>query len=139
MWSGRKFQPWHFCLELIFPWRLLLFVRFLAHYKFCHFKINILVHTFDATNVCSVKKDTKHSSVLLLGLVSFFTEQTLLLSFLCKNAGFFWVPFLQITSRISCIDAKLRAKDLPFTVNVTSSSPVKKDIKLLMLYFFLVM
>ena len=28
-------------------------------------------------NVCSLKKDTKRSSVLLLGLVSFFTEQTL--------------------------------------------------------------
>ena len=28
-------------------------------------------------NVCSVKKDTKRSSALLLGLVSFFTEQTL--------------------------------------------------------------
>ena len=29
------------------------------------------------SNVCSVKKDTKCSSVLLLRLVSFFTEQTL--------------------------------------------------------------
>ena len=29
-------------------------------------------------NVCSVKKDTKRSSLLLLRLVSFFTEQTLL-------------------------------------------------------------
>ena len=28
-------------------------------------------------NICSVKKDTKHSSVLLLRFVSFFTERTL--------------------------------------------------------------
>ena len=39
-------------------------------------------------NVRSVKKDTKHSSVLLLRLVSFFTEQTLFvcdLFFAVKN------------------------------------------------------
>ena len=36
-----------------------------------------LDHMRQSVNVCSVKKDTKRNSVLLLGLVSFFTEQTL--------------------------------------------------------------
>ena len=37
-----------------------------------------LSFSLECTNVCSVKKDTKHSSVLLLRLVSFFTEETLI-------------------------------------------------------------
>ena len=58
------------------------------HWKNLHFSLNLFkqwpltssLTTYYDYNVRSIKKDTKHSSVLLLRLVSFFTERPLVKS-----------------------------------------------------------
>ena len=63
------------------------------------------IESMPGYNVRSVKKDTKRSSVLLLRLVSFFTEQTLVLG--TNGLTFFVQSFVEITKILKWMNHKM--------------------------------